>query len=268
MSWLRSRRRTLDIVSEIEENSGSKTLSDMSLGTYNSTNVDGNLDMDVTNNNNGLRPNNARVSTDNALNSPISVDTTGRNTQTHTFMNGLIETTQNEVTVINVASCKASSLDSFHLEGIDDGVGDIVRIEIEEQCKTFGGKLPRRWTFGSDSSQVSANILTVPDNFLETLSDSELCKKDAVEEEEEREIKKNFKSCLAHPRLSLDSKIGMITTSEIDILNVLPKLREQCETPETKQRKSISWAEDLETVHEIEKIKTRRISLSALFKKL
>lgn len=75
-------------------------------------------------------------------------------------------------------------------------------------------------------------------------------------------------------RLSLDSQMTNISKSrslrkDNNRLYSLPELNEHDGlSTNTKQRKSISWAEDLETVHEFEKIKGRKLSLSSLFKKV
>ena len=75
-------------------------------------------------------------------------------------------------------------------------------------------------------------------------------------------------------RLSLDSQITNISKNrslrkDNNRLYSLPELSEhEGLSANTKQRKSISWAEDLETIHEFEKIKGRKLSLSSLFKKI
>ena len=96
-----------------------------------------------------------------------------------------------------------------------------------------------------------------------------------VAEEEEIQFETDSSRLgIREARLSLDSQITNISKyrslrKDSSRLYSLPELNEpEGFSANTKQRKSISWAEDLETVHEFEKIKGRKLSLSSLFKKM
>ena len=97
----------------------------------------------------------------------------------------------------------------------------------------------------------------------------------SVAEEEEIQFETDSSRLgIREARLSLDSQITNISKyrnlrKDSSRLYSLPELNEpEGFSANTKQRKSISWAEDLETVHEFEKIKGRKLSLSSLFKKM
>ena len=97
----------------------------------------------------------------------------------------------------------------------------------------------------------------------------------SVAEEEEIQFETDSSRLgIREARLSLDSQITNISKyrslrKDSNRLFSLPELNEpEGLSANTKQRKSISWAEDLETVHEFEKIKGRKLSLSSLFKKM
>ena len=97
----------------------------------------------------------------------------------------------------------------------------------------------------------------------------------SVAEEEEIQFETDSSRLgIREARLSLDSQIKNISKyrslrKDSSRLYSLPELNEpEGFSANTKQRKSISWAEDLETVHEFEKIKGRKLSLSSLFKKM
>ena len=97
----------------------------------------------------------------------------------------------------------------------------------------------------------------------------------SVAEEEEIQFETDSSRLgIREARLSLDSQITNISKyrslrKDSSRLYSLPELNEpESFSANTKQRKSISWAEDLETVHEFEKIKGRKLSLSSLFKKM
>ena len=97
----------------------------------------------------------------------------------------------------------------------------------------------------------------------------------SVAEEEEIQFETDSSRLgIREARLSLDSQITNISKyrslrKDSNRLFSLSELNEpEGLSANTKQRKSISWAEDLETVHEFEKIKGRKLSLSSLFKKM
>ena len=97
----------------------------------------------------------------------------------------------------------------------------------------------------------------------------------SVAEEEEIQFETDSSRLgIREARLTLDSQITKISKyrslrKDSSRLYSLPELNEpEGFSANTKQRKSISWAEDLETVHEFEKIKGRKLSLSSLFKKM
>lgn len=115
------------------------------------------------------------------------------------------------------------------------------------------------------------------------------CHSDQSEEhdgdEEERDIYSDenrniitYQKYMGRPRHSLDSQLELLPKSnnpkmssldslnEDGDLNGSMDINEQSNTAPQK-KKSISWASDLETIHEFHKIKGRKLSLSALFKK-
>lgn len=110
-----------------------------------------------------------------------------------------------------------------------------------------------------------------------------ICEEDQEEHDEERrdsfaeytlnlKNKQNFNK----PRHSLDSQIALLPlqlksslkVNSFDSLNESEEEDYYGEMKPISKKKSISWASDLETIHEFEKIKGRRLSLSSLFKKL
>ena len=85
-----------------------------------------------------------------------------------------------------------------------------------------------------------------------------------------------FKKNINRPRHSLDSQIELLSGykkshgMEMCSLNSLSEEGNDDDQELTglpQKKKSISWASDLETIHEFQKIKGRRLSLSSLFKK-
>lgn len=96
--------------------------------------------------------------------------------------------------------------------------------------------------------------------------------------DENRNIIKYHNKYMGKPRHSLDSQLELLPKREPKIssldslnededLNDSRNLDERNNTDVPQKKKSISWASDLETIHEFHKIKGRRLSLSALFKK-
>ena len=246
MPWLRTRRRTLDIVCEDREhdNSYTKKQANMNTGTYNLQNRINDVSNDIQNHslldNNGNLSDNMRVC--------------GRNDmRDNNIKFGELKT---EVRIINVKEYDDINFGSIKFEE---------KYNCEENDNHEGVK-----PVVSDNNMLSLDL----NKFQHSSSTSEL---DDIRNMEDDEMKAILKSCLSKPRRSLDSQMNILSQySKLQMAAMtygresLPELEEidEFDTGNNKQdRKSISWAEDLETIHEFEKIKARRMSLSALFKK-
>jgi len=119
-------------------------------------------------------------------------------------------------------------------------------------------------------------LLSKPSTSID--SSGETNSEDGEDDDSSVEERLILKSCLARPRRSLDSQMFLMAAEQshhnrprFNTTPILepgsPNLKTIDEIPQRPSRKSISWAEDLETVHEFEKIKQRRLSLLNLLRK-
>ena len=109
-------------------------------------------------------------------------------------------------------------------------------------------------------------------------------KEESEDKEEERDLYSDgnrniihFQKYISKPRHSLDSQLELLPKCSPKVVsldslsedgdNELRGVHEQEHLNAQQKKKSISWASDLETIHEFHRIKGRRLSLSALFKK-
>ena len=254
MSWLRGRRRTLDIVNEVSEFDVKNNVDSLNTGVYNSS-YDGAR----------TGKNKNETSCENCE-QPHPVDTEcvrTREENNNDFKNDNVDGVDDDDSVFeddNENIVDNSVLGEEHR--INDDVLGNDDISIENGDDVDG--------------VVSSDDILIETNDDDTIDHPDDIKVGIDEEKEADESIENYfkKSGSSKPRYSLDSQMAgllkspnasrmtrlsesAISEDEVDNVTLPPR-----------PRKSISWAEDLESVHEFEKLKPRRLSLANLFKKI
>jgi hypothetical protein len=236
MSWLRPRRKSVDIVQQKNETQKPLqcpgTINEGRYHQYKQTDAEG-------------------------------VDDQCLDVQENTLKHQILEDAQTET--------------EEHNDGDPEQVNDLQAVELIMDTKEND-------SLTSLSNSISTSSFDQVPNSHHEIKGSD-CNTEVNEEDDENrdffsdqnmnDIK--FKKNLNKPRHSLDSQIELLSGykkahgMKVCSLESLGEEENDTEQPELnglpQKKKSISWASDLETIHEFQKIKGRRLSLSSIFKK-
>lgn len=312
MSWLKGRRRTLDIVNEVSEfesQNKSAVMATTTTGAYNNNNVV----QPPTNDENSSDCDDDNVFTTDSsttMTTTTTTDNSSTTNETKTPGDTTDKLTNGECDINSVENSEVGSRNSepadncsnnySETNGVNNSEHTNNRTEPTSILKKSDTNNNNHRDFNDNQNGVTSSQ-QVSDNSSEAVScdDIVLLESNNIHDEVDRTTSDPYntndvndtdmdmdmddaaveaafkKSSSCKPRCSLDSRMqGLLKsttkgrTSSHQSVSSISECDEDDLHMERKPRKSISWAEDLESIHEFEKIKPRRMSLVNLFKKL